>query len=203
MALDLSTASIVEKNKTASDGVYLLLVDIDYGGEEVLHLAANNENVTHDGKMYYAYAFNVDAVKQNSSELQTVQLSVSNVTGAVQSIIEKYDGGGDAKVRLFVVNTNVPDEVLDEENFVVNSTSASADYVVFKLGANFSFTRRFPAKRIMKDFCPFQFKGIECGYKGVVTSCNKTLADCRRCGNSKRFGGEPTIPQGGLYARTD
>ena len=52
----------------------------------------------------------------------------------------------------------------------------------------------------MKDFCPFKFKGVQCGYKGDETECNKTLSRCRALGNSVRFGGEPTIPQGGLYA---
>ena len=53
---------------------------------------------------------------------------------------------------------------------------------------------------MMKDYCPFKFKGIECGYKGAASKCNKTLKRCRELGNNERFGGEPSIPQGGLYA---
>ena len=42
--MELSTAAIIEKNKTASNGADLLLCDITCR-DESLHLVANNENI--------------------------------------------------------------------------------------------------------------------------------------------------------------
>ena len=104
------------------------------------------------------------------------------------------------QVNIRIFNTNLPDIIELEETFVINASQSKADWVVFTLGTDFSFSRRFPPVRVMKDYCPFKFKSVECGYKGYAQSCNKTLKRCRELNNSVRFGGEPTIPQGGLYA---
>ena len=92
-------------------------------------------------------------------------------------------------------------EVLEEENFVVTGATAKKDVVSLKLGCGMSLDKRFPSYRIMKDWCPFKYKGIECGCTSSLATCNKTLSDCRKRNNSQRFGGCPTIPQGGLYVR--
>jgi hypothetical protein len=41
--------------------------------------------------------------------------------------------------------------------------------------------------------CGFEFKSKQCGYRGVVTSCDKTFEDCKRLGNVVRFGGFPAV----------
>ena len=64
--MELSTAAIVEKNKTASNGADLLLCDITCR-DESLHLVANNENIVFQGVTYYAYAFSVDKIKVSST----------------------------------------------------------------------------------------------------------------------------------------
>ena len=140
-------------------------------------------------------------MKQTSTELPSCTLTVSNITGTISRILETYDGASGGKVTVAVINTNISDEILHEEHFVIAGVTTKKDYVSIKLGCGASLDRRYPNVRIMKDWCPFKFKGVRCGYKGPLTTCNKTLTDCRERGNNTRFGGEPTIPQGGLYAR--
>jgi len=200
--IDLSTAAIIEKNRVSTDGVWLQLAEIVVENQDVIRLVNNNENIEFLGQTYYMFAFELSSVKQNSTEIPETTLSVSNVTGAIQQVIEQYDGIIGAKVSIKIINTNVPDYIAAEENFVVTGTSADRENVVLKLGTDFLFTRRFPNTRVLKDYCPFKFKGPQCGYSGNLPSCNKTLSDCRAHGNSVRFGGEPTIPQGGLYVRS-
>jgi len=199
--MDLSTAAIIEKNRVSSDGVWLQIVTITVAGEEPIRLVRNNENIKFQGKTYYMFPFDVSPIKESGTELSSTTLSVSNVTGAIQQIVEQYDGIVGADVNLKIINTNVPDYVADEANFKITGVASDRNNVTFKLGADFVFTRRFPNVRILKDYCPFKFKSVQCGYAGNLTTCNKTLSDCRKRGNSKRFGGEPTIPQGGLYVR--
>ncbi|MBQ9256146.1 MAG: DUF1833 family protein [Acidaminococcaceae bacterium] len=200
--MDLSTAAILEKNKVSTDGVWLELVTITYGSEEPIRLVANNENINFMGNTYYKFPFDFSSVKESSSELPSTNLSVSNATGAIQQIVEQYNGVTGADVCVQVINTNTGNEIVAEENFKITGVSTDNNNIVFRLGTDFALTRRFPSTRILKDFCPFKYKGTECGYSGTLASCKKTLTDCRNHGNSERFGGEPTIPQGGLYART-
>lgn len=199
--MNLSTAAIIEKNKVSTDGVYLLLLTIRYKKEDPIRLVLNNEEITFKGDTYYPYYFSLSDVKRASSEMPSATLSVSNITGTIQKLLEAYDGAGGAKVKVAVINTNLSDEILEEENFVVTGSTAKKDVISLKLGCSMSLDKRFPSYRIMKDWCPFKYKGIECGCTSPLATCNKTIIDCRERGNSQRFGGCPTVPQGGLYAR--
>lgn len=197
--LSLSTASILEKNKVATDSAWLMLLDIEYEANHV-RLVHNTENIEFQGNTYIAFPFSIADINENSTDLPNVKLSVSNVTKTIQRMAENNKGFTGAKVKVSIINTNVKDIADLEEHFVITGANATAEWMEFTLGTDFSFARRFPLIRIMKDYCPFKFKGVQCGYKGNQTECNKTLSRCRELGNSVRFGGEPTIPQGGLYA---
>jgi lambda family phage minor tail protein L len=197
--LTLSEAGIIEKNELATDGVWLLAVEAQIPGN-TLYLVNNTENVTLGGKEYTAFPFSLEDISEDGKELPNVKLTVSNVTGTIQRYVEENNGLGGMKVVLRVYHTRIPDVAEVEEHFVVTGVTCDVEWVTFTLGTDFSFTRRFPPVRMMKDYCPFKFKGIECGYKGSAQKCNKTLKRCRELGNNTRFGGEATIPQGGLYA---
>lgn len=197
--MDLSTASMLEKNKMSSDGVWLLLLDIKYKDEDTLHLVCNNEDIVHQGITYYKYAFSVSGTKDSTTELPSPTVSIANTTGALQSILESYDGISGAKVAIKAINSNVPDEVADEAYYVVSSCVSAKDVVSMTLGSGVSLTRRWPRERVLKDYCQYKYKGCRCGYTGDQEECRRTLTDCRAHNNSGRFGGEPTIPQGGLY----
>lgn len=198
--LTLSTASIIEKNKIATDGVWLMLLDITYGSEDTIRLVRNTEKITFQGNEYFPYGFELNEITESPNELPNVQLQISNATGTLQRMLEEFSGVTGANVIIRVVNTNVADVAEIEEHFTVLGSSSDRSYITFTLGTDFSFSKRFPPVRVMKDFCPFKFKSVECGYTGELTACNKTLSNCRTRNNSTRFGGEPTIPQGGLYA---
>jgi len=42
--------------------------------------------------------------------------------------------------------------------------------------------------------CPWAFRGIECGYAGASTSCNKSYERCVQLSNSDNFGGFRWLP---------
>jgi len=197
--LALSEASIIEKNKLSTDGVWLLALEVQIP-ENTLYLVNNTEDVTLGGQRYVAFPFSLEDITEDGKELPNVRLTVSNATGTIQRYVEKNNGLGGMKVVLRVYHTSIPDAAEVEEYFVVTGVTCDVEQVTFTLGTDFSFTRRFPPVRMMKDYCPFKFKGVECGYRGAAQQCNKTLKRCRELGNNIRFGGEATIPQGGLYA---
>ncbi len=199
---ELSLAAILEKNKIASTGVWLILLEIQVTPEIVIRVVHNNENVSWNGSEWIGFPFQIGDVFEDGKELPKVSLKVSNITGVVQQYLEESNGGVGATVILRVVHSEHLDQTDPEieETFAVQSVSADVQWVTFNLSGDFTTNLRIPPNRYLKDFCPYKFKGIKCGYAGTgFSSCNKTLADCRARDNSKRFGGEPALP-GGIYA---
>ncbi|MCX7779606.1 MAG: DUF1833 family protein [Negativicutes bacterium] len=203
---NLSVAAILEKNKLSSDGAWLVLLEIAIG-TTIIRICRNTEDIIWNGQTWIAFPFELEDVSEDSKgELPQVTVKVSNVLRTIQRYLEESNGGIGASVTLRVVHS----EHLDltdpeiEETFTVVATKTDTQWVYFILGGDDPSRRRVPERRYLKDFCPFTYGGIECGVSAAVKAtypaCNKTLAHCRQRGNSVRFGGEPAIPAGGIYA---
>ena len=197
--LDLSAVAKLEKNKISSTGVWLVLLEIQFQSVTI-KICNNNENIewpAGSGQTWVAFPFELGEVNENDKgELPQLTLKVSNVTRTVQQYIEQYAGGTDATVILRVVHSEHLDLTTPEieEYFMIKKTTTDAYWATFTLGPDYTMTQRVPPDKYMKNFCPFPFKGIRCGYNGSATECNKTLKRCRELGNSVRYGGEVGIP---------
>lgn len=199
----LSAAAIIEKNKLSSDGAWLILLELDIAGlTEPIRVVRNTEDITWNGVTWVAFPFELGEISEDSQgQLPSLSLKISNVTGVIQQYIEMSNGGVDSTAIIRVVHSLHLDLSTPEieETLAVQSVTADTNWITVNLGPDFTTQLRVPADRYMKDFCPFKFRGLECGYAGSDTSCNKTLDACRAKGNSVRFGGEPALP-GGAYA---
>ena len=197
--LDLSAVAKLEKNKISSTGVWLVLLEIQFQGATI-KICNNNENIewpSGSGQTWVAFPFELGEVNENDKgELPQLTLKVSNVTRTIQQYIEQYAGGTDAMVILRVVHSEHLDLTTPEieEYFMIKKTTTDAYWATFTLGPDYTMTQRVPPDKYMKNFCPFPFGKIKCGYSGTGGPCNHTLASCRELGNSHRFGGEPGIP---------
>ena len=204
--LNLSVAGILEKSLLDSDGVWLLLVEVVIpDSEEPLRLVRNSENIVWKGNTWTAFNFKLGEITEdNKGKPQAVPLQISNITQTVQAYVEKNNGLTGTTVTLRVVHSQHLDNIMPEleEIFTVESTTCDSNWVTFYLGSDISTQLRFPFRRVLKNFCAWRdyYKGIECGYTGALPACDGTLQSCRVRGNSVRYGGEPSIPEGGLYA---
>jgi lambda family phage minor tail protein L len=204
--LNLSVAGMLEKSLLSSDGVWLLLVEVAIpDSEEPLRLVRNNEDILWNGDTWAAFNFKLGEItEENNGKPQSVPLQISNITQTVQAYVEEYSGLTGTAVTLRVVHSQHLDNTAPEleEIFTVQSTTCDSKWVTFYLGCDLSIQVRFPFRRVLKNFCAWrdQYKGIECGYAGALVECDGTLQSCRDRGNSARYGGEPSIPEGGLYA---
>lgn len=200
--LSLSSAAIVEKNKLASDGAWLVLLKITLPDATIIRLVRNNENIVWDGETWVAFPFEIDDMgEQRAGEIPQVTVRVGNATRAIQAYLEAGSGGIGAQVEISVVHSAHLDLADPEISLTYTCTGCNSDarWVTFSLGAAAPWRKRFPAHRIMKQLCRYKrFKGAMCGYSGVETSCDRTLARCKALGNHARFGGFPGVGSGTL-----
>ena len=76
---------------------------------------------------------------------------------------------------------------------IMATTVPDEEWIEFTLGAESPIRRRFPLYVITPLSCNWLFKGVECAYAGVATTCDRTLDNCRTLNNSGRFGGRPGV----------
>ncbi|MBQ0066786.1 MAG: hypothetical protein KBS60_01170 [Phascolarctobacterium sp.] len=200
MGLLLSSIGKKEKNKLSTDSQFAILLKINLAEE--VNLCYSNQDIYWDGKNWVAFPMKIgDNTEDNTGSDPNLTLQVDNVSRALQGAIQNGGGGVGTKVQLYVVNTkNLASATAEfDDEYVVINTKENYQYINFTLGNEYSARTRRPLDRYFKDFCPFKYKGIRCGYCGDKATCNKTLLDCREHGNSARFGGFPGIDQKGIY----
>lgn len=119
-------------------------------------------------------------------------------TGALAEALETYDITNSALVmrRTFSdLDHSDPDSIDTIVVAYVDSWELNDTELRIRAQLNFhNWNSTFPKRRV-SYFCPFVFKGPQCNYGGVATTCDKTLTTCTSLGNDDNFGGIPTIPR--------
>lgn len=204
MPLDISTDAIIEKNKISSSGTWLLLLEVLYPNEDPVYLCLNNEQIIWNGNTWLPAIFSLTGMTETKdAEIPSIPLTVIDINRSLIPALEKFNGGIGATVIIRVVHSNylsntVPE--LEEYTEVMDATVDDSAKISFKLGAENLSNRACPSGRFLKNYCRFVFKGTDgrCGYSGLETSCNRTLARCKELGNSTRYGGFPGVGTVGI-----
>lgn len=196
----IPTALITQKNTLASASSWLTLLQIEITSSTTLYLVANPSSVTFDGNTYSPFPCDIAPVSTDSrGGLPDVEVSVSNVGLTISAYIEANDVRG-KRVRLLGVNSdNLADTtaLAFDETYEIGDISVTQEVVRFRLGHVRMLEQRFPSRRFLRDNCVWLYKSDECGYAGVIATCDKSLESangCRVHANQVRFGGFPGIP---------
>lgn len=202
MPKNLSVASVIEKNRVASNVAWLPLLEIDVVDPatnlfvETLYFARNPEDITFQSHTYTKGAFDFN-LTMAASQQPTVSVTAHDLTRAIQARMQQYGGGIGFTVRILVVNTaNLAQPAEVQETFTVVGSSAKGYDVTFQLGAENPLTLRCPRRRQFRDQCQWRYKGPECGYVGNLPTCDFTLLGINGCAAhniQQRFGGFPGI----------
>jgi phage-related protein len=199
MPNELTLLQRLEKNRLYSNGAWLALLDITINNTYNVKVCNNNEDITYEGNVYYAFPFSMDviALEDSKGETNDITLKVSNLTGIIMNYIEMSEGAKNSTITIAYINSKHLDEpAAFRETMKISSISYDDSWVELKLSANYITSFRIPMRTYKRDFCDYQFKGIECGYNGSETACNHSLKRCRELHNEIRYGGEPTIGSG-------
>jgi phage-related protein len=207
MPKSLSVISIRDKNAISSVNAWVSLLAVTVKDPltaqiiETIYLANNTEDLTFQGQIYVATRFDLE-LKESAGEQATVSVKVLDYTQAIQARLQAYGGIVGSDVKLIIVNAgnlNQPAEIV--ENFKIIGTSAANYEVTWELGAENALALPFPRRRQFRDRCSFQYKSVECGYVGGLTSCDLSLQGSNGCAahaNSINFGGFPGLNTGGV-----
>jgi phage-related protein len=220
MPLPLSSIAIEEKNKLATDSVFLACLRIIIPGiTDPVRLVNNSENITWQHpedsapETWAAFPFQINEIADGSSgEVPRVDIQISNISRVMDQYLQYYDdyikanGFSPVVVSICVVNTKViaadPDAAPEvEHTFELKQPKCDAQWATFTLSAGSPYLRRFPQNRILRNHCRYKFKGADgrCGYTGLEeTTCDHTLIQCRERNNSIRFGNAPGVGLGGF-----
>jgi len=202
----LSLVATLHKNRMTSIHPWFFIIDIELG-TNIVRLVNNNENIVWRGNTYVAFPFELsDLTVDGTGEIPTVSIKVSNLNGYIMKYIRESKGGEGATLTLRLVHQATLElgECYYEETFCVGRIPYDDRWITIKLDTEYVISQKVPPDRYMKDFCNYitgtGYGGIECGVSAAVMaqhpSCNGTLEDCRKRGNSKRWGGHPALPGG-------
>lgn len=184
-------------------------------------------DVTWQGLTYTAFPIEASGFEWNGKgQLPRPTVRVSNVMGTISALVLAYDDLAGVKVT----RIRTLQKYLDAVNFP-GGTNASADPTaefprdVYYIDRKAAETRDFvefelasaldlagvmlPRRQIVQNYCPWLYRGAECGYTGTsyfdttdaavgsvgLDVCGKRLSSCRA-----RFGSYGTLPYGGFPA---
>lgn len=198
----LSDIAKFEKNKMYTDGVFVMLLEINIPNYDTIRLCYNNEDLTWNGVLWQTFPLEIgESSQEQDGSIPNIEIKVCNITRELQGFVEDTNGANKGKITVYVVNsknlTSTTPEL--EEKYAIQKAHSDQEWITFTVGPDYSPNSKMPQERYLKNCCRYCYKSVRCGYSGDLTACNHTLTDCRKHSNSKRYGGFPGIDQGGIY----
>jgi lambda family phage minor tail protein L len=153
-----------------------------------------------NGNTYLALPIEADGFSYSGNgQLPRPTLKVANVMGTITALLLTLPAGleGARVTRLrtharYLDAVNFPGDVNPlgtpdptaeyprEVYFIDRRKGESRELVEFELAAAFDLAGvRAPKRQVLASICPWVYKSAECSYSGSLSTCTKTLADCR------------------------
>lgn len=172
---------------TAVDSGVVVAVLLEIQTSTPIYLVSDNIDWTFNNHTFQSFPFKLGNIEANGKgEIPKTTIQVSNVTGSVLKAIEA-NGVDNIPVILRVVRAGESSADV-ELNFVVTSVTYNQEWINVNLGAPVSYTQSFPRLNY-SEVCPWQYKDWRCKCSSNLTTCNKSITDCKARNNEERFGG--------------
>lgn len=177
MSRNLSTEYLQEINKIHGDDPLVTLYDVTLDSSTVQRYIAYSEGQTYDSNSYTPWPIaRQEIVEEVGGTINTLKISVSNVTRAAQSWLEDNDLIGNLVVirilPLSLVSSIDEDDVIAYEWAIIGAVADDAN-VTFELGQADITGSVIPRRRLLRTRCRYVYRDS--------TTCNYP---------SDRFGGD-------------
>lgn len=212
-------AVLADETRKATQAQLLHLVTLILPAPEPpLHLVDSNFNVIYDGIEYVRFPLQWNPADMNSDgSVSKSSITIANVARELMYYVEQYNGLKMCRVLIKTVYENVLDEVYTpqadgtilstpnpkknntayiEDEFYIDTYSATEQTIVFQLEPIIDLEIRLPRRRFMQDSCYWVYgDSTTCRANTTTypTPCGKTLSDCKARNNEANFGGFPGI----------
>lgn len=186
--------------------IQLFILDLTDLGGSVFYFhgekTTNAASLVFNGMTFVAMPIEAKGFAFTGTEQEpTPTIAVSNVNSTIPALIRDFDDLVGAKVtrirtfRKHLADGSDPDgaAMFSQDIFFVNrKASESRIMVEFELASVTDVEGvKLPLRRAVANLCPWKFKGVECGYSGGDSTCNKTVTDCKT-----KFGSTAPLPFG-------
>lgn len=165
-----------KKNLIATAGAWLVLVDVDYGGSNIVRYVNNQENVTFGGNTYTAQPFLLSPANESiKGELPRTTISIYDPDLTLRTVLQNNDGlsGGTITIyRVYYETAAVPvdSDVVFTSTILDSRWDDAQSMVVFAVGISTPLTFRFPRSRYISSICRHKFRFGFCRYGEGVDS---------------------------------
>lgn len=174
-----------------------------------LRVANVNNAITSLIVQYDLLAAKVERIRTFAKFIDTANYGETTSFAAESSVEDIFvTQGSDTLIMQTFSDTSDPDAKTVETWYVDRIATESLEFVEFELTPKLDLTNLALPRRTIEEFCPWRYRGTECGYTDdacftiddVATSdaskdvCGKRVSSCQA-----RFGLKQDLPFGGFY----
>jgi phage-related protein len=187
---------IAEKNKLAGSTPWIWLCELHPTATERVYLCDDNQAVTYNSIEYKPFPFKVeDQDMDGSGNIPALSLTIPNTTNFVSLMLERSRGFTGRIIILTLINSG---RQVRRQTFRTQGVTVTEQAAQFTIGFDDLYKIAFPSGRMIRNRCPFQYKGTLCGYAGALPTCDHTARSnngCEAHENAPRIGAFLGIPR--------
>lgn len=177
-------------------------------------LTSHHESVQFGSPLrtYHPYPIRHTISKQDSEgNLPTVNLVLANPGRQLTRFLEVSKGASGQPVVISLVHKNTLADPLAkvEQTFEIRGSVADERSITIRLGPADFYDMPMPHALYIRNRCRHLYKSAQCGYKGTIATCDKSLDGANGCNvhgadeiatgapvrHPANFGGFPAIPR--------
>lgn len=189
-----------------SGGAWLYLAEVVIPTKNTQRIARNTEDVTYADSRFVKGNFDIGGMQFSSDgSIPRITLRVAQDRAkALHDAVESTFGALGGSVKIIKAGENFLDAAIPalEYNNEILGTETDDEYATLTLGIPNPLSQQVPLRSYCATSCPFAtpdlFKGPECQYVGVDTSCTGTYQDCYAKSNATKWGGDLGLDPNGL-----
>ncbi len=140
---------------------------------------------------YTAMPIKIDSVGSNKTGMVSeITMTLSNLTQLGTQWVSGSEIRG-SEVNVYIIDATLPDEKILIFSGIIDRVGLNRDTFVLTIRERNDYIGEQLPRRTHSRRCMWVFKGNECKYAGLDTTCGKTWEDCVAKNNTENFGGFP------------
>jgi hypothetical protein len=161
-------------------------------------------DITWNGIRYLPYVISRGGIKRfEGGEFDRATITFSNVDTAIAQLLATNEIEGRRIIIRKIDQTVANDSIVLFNGLMDRTGSITAETATIQARQLLGSIDHDAPARTFTAYCPWNFKGFECGYAGVATECNKSWSRCSELGNTARYGGFRFMPHSGAFQYKD